>query len=161
MNTKVMPWSAIVITTILLLSACGVASPPAPTAIPPTPTPEGPKAGHWEGDDISFTVTNDNKIVDFEFVIPNACTITVNAITIDDNGKFAVSQDYDFSNATDPVSLFLKQTLGEKGSLDIISGQFTSPTEANGDHQDIFFCETQVMMGDFPGSEWTAQWTEP
>lgn len=159
MNLKTMLWSILVM--LVFLSACGVASPPTPTSIPPTPTPAGPKVGHWKGDDISFTVTSENKIVDFEFVIPTACTITVNELVIDSDGKFAVSQDYDFSNTTDPVSLFLKKTLGEKGSLDIISGQFTSSTEANGDHQDILFCETQVMMGDFPGSEWTAQWIEP
>ncbi|MBV6392356.1 MAG: hypothetical protein KPEEDBHJ_01578 [Anaerolineales bacterium] len=160
MRTKMILPLAFILAT--LICACTATAPPTPTPVPsPTPTPSGPKAGKWAGEDVSFIVTADNKVENFELLIPNSCIIKVSQIDIDSEGRFVVSQNYDFTNAADPVSVFLKKILGEKGTLDIISGQFTSDTGASGDHQDIFFCEEQAIMGDFPESEWTAQWIEP
>jgi hypothetical protein len=52
-----------------------------PTPLPPSPTPTsapGPKAGFWEGEDVSFTVTKDGLIKEFEFMVggSSGCRVT-------------------------------------------------------------------------------------
>jgi hypothetical protein len=127
MNTKANSWSVLVITVVLLLSACGTGR---------------PRAGQWEGDDsdsypspsysISFTVTADNKIVDFKFVCEwvNIYPLTANQLNIEDDGKFV---------AGDPFPL--------------VRGQFTNPTEASGEYEGLFMCGS-------PNKTWKAQWVE-
>jgi len=114
----------VVLSITLALSACGSTK---------------PKAGNWRGENISFTVTADNKIMNFEFVCSKSDEfqltnpLTASQLDIKDDGTFAVG---------DP-------------SIPLVRGKFTSSTKVSGDYENLsIYCGRSEKT-------WEAQWVEP
>src|SRR5215208_1324606 len=89
------PFTIITLVTLMILfSACG----PSPEVIATqTAVASAPKPGHWEGSKppVTFDVTSDGRIKNFEMTIPFAldkCIITIDGVPIESDGTFVISE---------------------------------------------------------------------
>jgi len=124
---------------VLLLAGCGVAAKPTP------------KAGHWQGDEVSFTVTENGTIIDFEITVSD-CRVTVEdelAIAPDEAlGSFTINPEGAFRGSRAETATDFKA-----------QATFDSETTLSGTYSvqlcggSLFFNQTHV--------KWTAEWQEP
>jgi hypothetical protein len=143
-------------TVMLLLAGCGGApsEPTAtPTPVPPTATPTpvpGPKPGHWEGDKVSFTVTEEGTITEFEITV-NMCLITVDdEIPIDSNDLFG-------SFAINPEGVLQGDVA--TGADFTTEANFESETTLSGIYS-VQICGGSILFG-ATDIAWTAEWQGP
>ena len=197
---------AIILTLVVLLSgACGSSATPTPipptatstpvtptfTPIPPThtptleltntPTPEIviPQAGHWEGGpSVSFDVTSDGQIKNFNMVAPidsqKTCTVSADNITIQSDGTFILTNLVPLDSLGPNVENIMKiagiptptpVVVGGNEMLEAqhISGKFNSPTSINGTYKitacfgegQVHFSITEQVL------DWSAEWEKP
>jgi hypothetical protein len=143
-----------------LLFACGSPAPqptPTPTSIPPTATPVPfAKEGHWEtvGDaysPVSFDVTADGKIRNFNILVGGDCDTTVNiGIPIGDNHQFILGEVDAEGKLTN------NGIIGTFDTPTTVSGSFDSSWECplSGGGVNISFYPQQLAV-------WTAEWQAP
>lgn len=138
------------------IEATGQAARAATQAAQPTdtPTPEnGPKAGEWKGEGVSFKVTPDGHVHNFSIDIRmssgNTCSLTPEgAVAIGEDGKFT------FSDTTESIS-------GKTVATNLVSGRFDSDTTLTGTYG-----STMILCGDettmfLKEREWRANWSSP
>ena len=126
---------------------------PTPTPVPPTATPTPipePKSGHWKGNQVSFTVTKEGTITEFEITV-TMCQITVDdEIPIDSNdlfGSFAINPEGvlqgDVATGTDFVA----------------EANFEGETTLSGTYS-VQICGGSILFGS-TDIAWTAEWQGP
>lgn len=128
--------------------------PPTPTVTPVPPTPTslpGPKAGRWEGDGVSFIITENNLVKDLwvkgEATFDQFCSFEVNTeLSISDN-KFRLP--------------LLAATLGgEKANPEehALTGEFTSATTAEVSYSYSFCPNPAGVSSQLHQGTWLAEW---
>ena len=148
-----------VVINVFLLSSCSGAlfGPTAtPTLVPPTATPTlvpGPKTGSWEGENVSFTVTEQGTISDFKITVDN-CQVNVNEEIVvestDSLNSFVINPEGTLSGNFDDASLTDFSA----------SAQFDSEASVNGTYNWKTCGNMHNLSGGSEGS-WTAQWQQP
>ncbi|MBI3158964.1 MAG: hypothetical protein HYZ26_05125 [Chloroflexi bacterium] len=115
-----------------------------------SPTPPGyPNAGHWEGEGVSFDVTQDGRVTNFSIELSD-CIVKLGSIAV-------ISEDYEFRFGT----------MTSSGPVyDGILGTFTSSTTMTGTNANPFTCSsvpgfstTITWYGGTP--PWWAKWVGP
>jgi hypothetical protein len=161
MNHRKVLEPAIVLTLLLFLLAACSAPEPQPTSTPTLPAPtETPtpfaQAGHWEtvgqaGSPVSFDVTADGKISNFNILVAGECDVTANKdIPIGDNHVFIIGE---------------VDSEGEPTNNGIV-GTFDTPTTVSGSIDGSWDCPLSsggVTTLYLPSAlaNWTAEWQEP
>ena len=135
------------------LVGCGSTTGPIPSISTPISTSlPSPKAGHWEGKQVSFIVTEEGTVTDFNFTVGN-CEVNVSEEIViefgDSLGSFVLNPEGALvgDNAKTATDFSAK-------------AKFDSETSLSGTHN-YKICGGFMNLTKQTNDSWTAVWQEP